>query len=292
VKVPFLRQRNVTFLLLFSVVLTVPPVVRANRSAQPRGASGTEQDDDIDLLASRMVEKLKISNIKTVAIRPFHSSKPGDRGLGYKLSDSFTLALAKATSDIHIVDRTGLLQALRERKWMAIDLDQQEGFRTVAVALGADAVISGKFRVGGKFLELSLEAVNLSTEKNVAELKADIRVPQGIDRSLDVPVRDPVTGVYVAGVGGVTAPTCNYCPQPEYSPEARRKQIRKVTDTFLITVRADGRVADIRLLKPAGHGLDENSIAVLQRWELSPARLADRTAVPSRVNVEVKYSLR
>jgi len=270
----------------------VSSVIRAKSSPQPRGASGAEQDDDMDLLASRLVEKLKTSNIKTIAIRPFHGSKPSEHSLGYRLTDSFTSALAKSASDIHIVDRGELVHALEERKWMAIDLDVSEVFSSVAGALGADAVISGKLKVGGNVLELSLEAVNLSTEKNIAELKANILMPQGIDGSLDVPVRDPVTGVYVAGVGGVTAPTCNYCPQPEYSPEARRKQIRKVADTFRITVRADGRVADIRLLKPAGSGLDENSAAVLQRWEMSPARLVDRTAVPSRVNVEVTYSLR
>lgn len=276
-------------MLLFSLVLTGTPIVRANCSEQPRSASGTEQDSDIDLLASRLVEKLKTSNIKSVAIRPFHDGRPGDRWLGYQLSDSFTLALAKTASDIHIVDRTELLRALGGREWMAIDLDQQEVFRSVAVALGVDAVISGKFRVGGQLLELSLEAVNLSTEKNVAELKADILVAQSIDEALDVPVRDPATGVYLAGVGGVTAPSCTYCPQPEYSPEARRKQIRRAADTFRITVRSDGRVADIRLLKPAGYGLDENSAAAVKRWHLSPARLPDGTAVPSRINVEVTY---
>ena len=56
-----------------------------------------------------------------------------------------------------------------------------------------------------------------------------------------------------------------------------------------VTVRADGRVADIRLLRSAGYGLDENAEHALHSWQLVPCHLPDGTAVPGRVEVEVNF---
>ena len=89
--------------------------------------------------------------------------------------------------------------------------------------------------------------------------------------------------------GGVTAPTCKYCPNPEFSSEARQKNIREAKNVFHLTVRSDGRPADIRLVQPAGYGLDENSLAALQKWQFSPAHLPNGTPVSSRIDVEVAF---
>lgn len=43
-------------------------------------------------------------------------------------------------------------------KDIAIDLDDPEVFRSIAVASGVDAVIRGEFKGDGKFLELSLKS--------------------------------------------------------------------------------------------------------------------------------------
>ena len=239
------------------------------------------------MVASRLLEKLKKTDIKTIAVRPFYDTL-NDRSLGYKLSASIASALAKYAGDIHIVDQAGRVEALEEKKWMAIDLDDPEVFRSIAVASGVDTVVHGNFKSDGKFIELLLKVVDLSTKKKIDELKASIPVPQGVD-ALNAPVRDPVTGVYLTGSGGVTVPGCRYCPEPDFSSEARKKKIRKAQDVFRITVGPDGRIAELRLLKPAGYGLDENSAAAVKRWQLSPARLPDGTVVPSRINVEVTY---
>jgi hypothetical protein len=103
-------------LLSFLDIVAPQSIVRVDSSPQPRSASGTEQNADIDLLASRLVAKLKDTNIKTVAVRPFHGSKVSDRSLGYKLSDSFTSAVVKTASDIHVLDRARLVRTLGEKQ--------------------------------------------------------------------------------------------------------------------------------------------------------------------------------
>ena len=172
---------------------------------------------------------------------------------------------------------------------MAIDLDDPLVFSSIAVSLGADAVIHGTLKVDGKFVQLSLKAINASTEKKIAEVNAKTLVLPRVDNSPDGPVQDSVTGVYLPGFGGVTLPARTYCPQPEFSSESRKKHVWEAKNVFRITVRSDGRVADIRLVTPAGYGLDENSVAALQHWLLYPARLPNGTPVPSRLDVETSY---
>jgi TonB family protein len=287
-KVLHLRPLSSVVLLLFSVTFAQRSVVRADSAAPSRSPSGAEQNADMDMLASRLVEKLKHADIKTVAVSRFYGKKIG-RSLEYRLSDDFTSAFAKNAGDIHVLERASLIKALQEKSWMAIDLDDSLVFRSIAVASGADAVIQGSLKLDGKFVEFSLKAVNPSTEKKIAEVKAKILVPQGMDDPTDAPVQDPVTGVYLPGIGGVTAPSCTHCPEPQFSSEMRQKNISQAMNVFRLTIRSDGRPADIHLVQAAGHGLDENSLAALQRWQFSPAHLPNGTAVPSRVDIEVSY---
>jgi TolB-like protein len=275
-------------MFLFSILFAPLSVVHADSSTQLPNAASAEQNADMDLLASQLVEKLKHAGIKIVAVRRFFGTKTS-RPLADTLSDELISAFAKTSGDIHILDQAELVKALEEKKWMAIDLHDPLVFNSIAVSLGADAVIHGTLRADGKFVQLLLKAENVSTEKKIAEVNAKVLLPQGVDNSPDSPVQDPVTGPYLPGFGGVTAPTCTYCPQPEFSSEARQKKISRAQDVFRVTVRSDGRLADIRVLQPAGYGLDENSATVLLRWQLSPARLVDGTAVPCRINIEVTY---
>lgn len=289
-KIAFLAPLSRLILLCFSVVVAPQSVVRADTSVHPPTAAGAEENADMNLLASRLLEMLKKAVIKTVAVSRFdNEKKTGHRALSNQLSDSFTSALGNIAGDIHILARPRMLQASQQRKWMSIDLDDSLVFRSIAFNSGADAVIQGTFKLNGKVLELSLKAVKPSNERKIAEVKAKILVPQGMDDSPDAPVQDPVTGVYLSGVGGVTDPTCIHCPAPEFSSEAREKHLREAKNAFRITIRPDGRPADIRLVESAGYGLDENSAAALEHWQFTPAPLPNGTAVPCRVNIETTY---
>jgi TonB family protein len=290
VKFQRLRPLGSAAVLFFSIIFAQSSVVRA--ASWLRSPAGSEQNPEMDLLASRVLEKLKKANIKTVAVSRFSEGKKfGHRPLSAELSDTFTSSLASIAGDIHIFDRTRISQASLQKKWISIDTEDSLVFRSVAFASGAEAVIQGTFKLDGKFVELSLKVVNSATDKKITEVKAKVLAPQVQEASPDAPLQDPVTGVYQSGIGGVTAPTCTYCPNPEFSSEARQKNIREAKNVFRITVRSDGRPADIRLVQPAGYGLDENSAAALQHWKFSPARLPNGTPVSSRVNVEIAFHL-
>jgi hypothetical protein len=234
----------------------------------------------MDSIAARKPEKLVKTGNKIVAVSHFHAEKSTDsRGYGAKLSEQLSAALTKTNAGIQVFDNERLTRALEEKKWMAIDLHDPLVFRSIANAEGIHVAIDGHYKTVGQTIEISLTLTNTADDKKIAEFKTKLPALQPSESSPDTPVRDPVTQVYLAIAGGVASPQCKYCPQPEFSPEARAKKVSKAKSVLRVTVRADGRAADIRLVRPAGYGLDENATHVLQTCRFVPGHLPDGTAV-------------
>jgi TonB family protein len=181
---------------------------------------------------------------------------------------------------------------LEEKKWMAIDLHDPLVFRSIANAEGIQVAIGGLYKTQGKIIEVLLTLTDTANDKRIAEFKTQLPRPQPFETSSDTPIRDPVTHVYLALAGGVTAPQCKYCPEPGFSPEARADKVSKAKSILRLTVRADGGATDIRLVRAAGHGLDENAAHAVEAWQFVPGHLPDGTAVPIRVDIEVTFELR
>jgi periplasmic protein TonB len=97
-------------------------------------------------------------------------------------------------------------------------------------------------------------------------------------------------GMFRAGVNGVGSPVCIYCPQPEYSDEARKA---KYMGTVLldVIVTTDGRVIDPRILHGPGLGLEEKAIAQVKNWKMRPALGPNGKPVTCRVQIEVTFHL-
>jgi TonB family protein len=97
-------------------------------------------------------------------------------------------------------------------------------------------------------------------------------------------------GSFRAGVNGVGSPVCIYCPQPEYSDEARKA---KYMGTVLldVTVTTDGRVLNPQVLKGPGLGLEEKAVAQVKNWKMRPAIGPNGKPVNCRVQIEVTFHL-
>ena len=89
---------------------------------------------------------------------------------------------------------------------------------------------------------------------------------------------------------GVTLPSCAYCPDPQYTDEAREAKLQgKVT--LQVLVGADGRASQIRIVQGIGLGLDEQAVQAIRGWRFVPAHDAARRAVPAWVVVEAIFRL-
>lgn len=97
-------------------------------------------------------------------------------------------------------------------------------------------------------------------------------------------------GAFRAGVNGVGSPQCIYCPQPEYSDEARKAKYQG-TVLLDVTVTADGRVLNPVVIKGPGLGLEEKALAQVRNWKMRAALGPGGKPVSCRVQIEVTFHL-
>jgi protein TonB len=89
---------------------------------------------------------------------------------------------------------------------------------------------------------------------------------------------------------GMVLPRCVYCPDPQYTDEAREAKLQG-TVTLQVLVGADGRAAQIRIVRGIGLGLDDRAVQSVRGWKFIPARDTARRAVPAWVTVEAVFRL-
>jgi protein TonB len=97
-------------------------------------------------------------------------------------------------------------------------------------------------------------------------------------------------GAFRAGVNGVGRPECIFCPDPEYSDEARKAKYQG-TVLLDVTVTTDGRVINPVVLKGPGLGMEEKALAQVRNWKLRPALGPGGKPVTCRVQIEVTFHL-
>jgi len=95
-------------------------------------------------------------------------------------------------------------------------------------------------------------------------------------------------GAYSVG-GNVTAPIPIYKPDPPYSEEARKAKYQGSVIVYIV-VDAQGSVAECRVVKPLGLGLDEKAVDTIKTWKFKPG-LKNGTPVPVKMMVEVVFRL-
>jgi len=83
---------------------------------------------------------------------------------------------------------------------------------------------------------------------------------------------------------------CVYCPDPEYTDEARHAKLQGSV-TLRVLVAADGHAGQVKMVKGLGFGLDERAMEKVRIWRFEPARDANRRAIAQWVTVEATYRL-
>lgn len=89
---------------------------------------------------------------------------------------------------------------------------------------------------------------------------------------------------------GATLPTCVYCPDPQYTDEAREAKIQGRV-TLRALVGPDGRASQIQLVQGIGMGLDDRAVQSVRSWKFAPAHDAGRRPVPSWITIEIIFRL-
>ena len=96
--------------------------------------------------------------------------------------------------------------------------------------------------------------------------------------------------VYHPGQEGVTDPVLIKEVKPDYTEDAKRRQVQGNVELSVI-VRADGSVGDTKVAKSLDPDLDQQAIKAVKQWQFKPATKAG-TAVNVAVTIELTFSLR
>jgi protein TonB len=94
---------------------------------------------------------------------------------------------------------------------------------------------------------------------------------------------------YTSGVSGVTAPIVIFQVEPQFSEEARKAKFSGVV-VLDIVVDASGNPRDIRVVRTAGMGLDEQAVAAVRQWRFKPGTKSGK-AVAVHARVDVSFHL-
>jgi len=244
-------------------------------------------------LATRLIPALeeKYTNRK-IAVLDFTSSDGRYSQLGPWLADQSSGALARSPK-LLLVDRAKVHATLERAGLQPGDLDSLKSLERLAKDLGAEVVVRGWFVPQQKGLSLSLSAVAFKPKLgHIGNVYSFVPVAPDIETLAGGPLEDSKFTVLpeVGLISGLTYPRCDYCPNPTFTNDARAA---KFSGTVLLelTVKANGRPADIEVLRYAGYGLEREAIRVVQSWRFTPARDGAGNRVPTRVPIEIHLRL-
>lgn len=85
-----------------------------------------------------------------------------------------------------------------------------------------------------------------------------------------------------------TAPRLTHHVEPSYNDEARRMKLNGTVLLHFI-VGTDGRPHDVTVIRPLGHGLDEQAVKAVRKWRFTPGA---RAGEPVPVELEAEASFR
>lgn len=125
----------------------------------------------------------------------------------------------------------------------------------------------------------SKEKIDISSTKRCwKDAQASAAVPANSPEGRDEKVR-----------AGISAPRPTKTPDPKYSEDARRDHVEGTVILF-VKLSAQGRPQEICVVRPLGHGLDQEAIDAVREWRFEPARRGSEP-VPVQVNIEVNFRL-
>jgi TonB family protein len=266
---------------LIAVLLFAAPIVRA-------------QDAAMSAAAPKMADAISHAKQRTVVVFDFTGPGAQLTGLGKRLADDFSAALAKSAQKFQVEDRSRVDEQLKADLYPAdiIILDPQS-MQGVAQDLRANAFVIGQLSLDQDKLSVTLTAYRTSGGREVKALQVSWTLTEemkGLSEK-NLLEADPATGStkYPVATGkGISPPQCKYCPNAAYSPEALDHNFQG-TVQLMVIVGEDGSIRNIRIVKAMPYGLTAQAISAVRNWKLVPAKGPDGNPMSVRQIIEVTF---
>ena len=251
---------------------------------------------DIDKLADRTAARVADAHPKLVQLAMGTGCALRTQ-LCETLSSSLSDSLTKLIPAIQFASPEDVIQDLKKHGFLSIDVYEDFAEENAASDLGADILLILNMTWNEKYYELSSKIFEVSASRDGETFTTKIARTPDDNEKKPLLVKDAETGVSIIVLRGDSRrfrpfkyPTCASCPDPRYTPEARRKGLEgKIL--FLVTVSDQGTAQQIVLLRSFDAGLSENAVKAIQGWRFTPAIGLDVKPFAVRVPVEVTFQL-
>jgi hypothetical protein len=223
--------------------------------------------------------------------------KPPERqvlSFGPWLADQLSSSLAIQDPRVDVIDRARLGSEMEAQHLSSNDELTIQNDIDIARAVGATTFVIGTYGAAENGVGVSLRAFRVSefgvpnsTKFEITRVFTKIPFTPDVSSHLSVPLDSlrPKDGIYKAGIGGVSVPSCLKCRPPDMRvPDIDLQGLLREkrggwTIALRLVVTADGHSTQITVTRPVGYGVDEQFVKAAKDWEFQPAVDPDHRAV-------------
>jgi TonB family protein len=257
------------------------------------GSPGAYAQTPMEQAAARLVGPIVHTKQKIVAV--FDFSGPGNQvtSLGAKLADDLSVALAKSSQELQLIDRSQI-EERREKDFYAPDivLDSPLIF-AFADELKAKALVLGTISLGpDNRISIDLRPYRVSDGKGIDGVRVSFPLSPEMAglmvKKISLGNAAEFLNYPKGGAAGYTSAKCIKCPRADYTEMAMRQRVQGMVVLYTV-VGIDGRVDDIAVVKGLPGGLTAAAINAVKRWQLKPATGPDGKPAATREIIEVVF---
>ena len=294
-----MKLRLVLFVLLVALWPAHAAAARDERrvSVAVLDMGGTPAAARVMERLSKVMASLKIKGT-TLALLDRGMSAAAARGVGYAGSLNLTLAEARAlgaavgcdfflTGDVQTVRRSSSTRPVYFEAYASVFVVSSRTGRLVTwsrPSAEADTAVQAE----ASLLTALDGAAQLYAGAAAIEAEREESARFAPDESATAAVIDLSTDEGAAAHSDLREPAPYRRLRPAYTDAAARAEAEATVDA-LVEIGADGEVADVRVVRWAGFGLDEEVVATVRRMHFRPAQ---REGEPVPVRVLLRYNFR
>jgi len=292
-----MKFRLALFVLLFALCPARAAADERRVSVAVLDMGGTPTAARVTERLSKLLASLKLKGT-TLTLLDRGMSAAAARGVGYAGSLNLTLAEARAlgaavacdfflTGDAQTVRRSSSARPVYFEAYASVFVVSAQTGRLVLwdrpaaeadTAEEAERALLAKLEGG---LQLYAGAAVIAAEREERERFST-------DESGTAAIIDLSTDEGAASNRDLREPAPYRRLRPAYTDSASRAEVEATVDA-LVEIGADGEVADVRVVRWAGFGLDEEVVATVRRMHFRPAQ---REGEPVPVRVLLRYNFR
>ena len=298
---------------LSSTTFLAPPAPANIKFPPPQAAQASltltpQQQGQLQDLVSRVLQHADKAGCRrgscTILVVNFAGSTGSTSILGMQLADAVSAQMAAQSNDIRIADRGRLQSYLEKERIPSNLLEEDNAGRWLAMENAANAVLVGylKDEQTGIYLRVQLlDAHELVKKADGKEKVGPIEDLTLVNMSGDLAPSEPYGQLpksdteyqaikeAASKATTTTPPRALRAPSPQYTDAAR---IAKFKGNLVldVTISADGRALDVRVVRGLPFGLNRSSLETVRTWTFQPAT-SGGVPLQTRVPVEVTFRL-